>query len=52
VVDTETGKALGSGQNGEIWIKSPLVMLGYAGNPAATAAVIDNDGWLHTGRPI
>jgi len=51
VIDSSTGEALGSGRNGEILIKSPLVMLGYAGNQAATTSVIDEDGWLHTGRP-
>jgi len=49
MVDPATGKVLGTRENGEIWIKSPLVMIGYAGNPAATAATIDEDGWLHTG---
>ena len=50
VVDPATGEAVGSGKPGEIWLKSPLVMIGYAGNPTATAAIIDNDGWLHTGN--
>ena len=50
VVDPATGEAVGSGKTGEIWLKSPLVMIGYAGNPTATAAIIDNDGWLHTGN--
>jgi len=50
VVDPSTGEALGSGKNGEIWVKSPLVMIGYAGNPTASAAIVDSDGWLHTGR--
>ena len=50
VVDPVTGEVLGSGKNGEICIKSPLVMLGYAGNPAATATILDEDGWLHTGK--
>ena len=50
VVDPATGEVLGSGENGEIWIKSPLVMIGYAGNAAATATTIDQDGWLRTGK--
>jgi long-chain acyl-CoA synthetase len=35
--------------NGELLARGPNVMLGYWNNPAATAAVIDRDGWLHTG---
>jgi len=50
VVDPSTGEALSSNKNGEILIKSPLVMIGYAGNPTATKAIIDKDGWLHTGN--
>ncbi len=34
---------------GEVVARGPNVMLGYANNPEATAAVIDADGWLHTG---
>jgi len=49
-VDPSTGEAQGSGKSGEILIKSPLVMIGYAGNPTATAAIIDQHGWLHTGN--
>ena len=34
---------------GEVLLRGPNVMLGYLDDPAATAAVVDADGWLHTG---
>jgi HIP---CoA ligase len=34
---------------GEVLLRGPNVMLGYLDDPAATAAAIDADGWLHTG---
>jgi long-chain acyl-CoA synthetase len=37
------------GDNDELLVRGPGVMLGYWNNPAATAKVIDADGWLHTG---
>jgi long-chain acyl-CoA synthetase len=35
--------------NGELLARGPCVMLGYWNKPEATAAMIDADGWLHTG---
>jgi len=37
------------GDPGEILLRGPNLMLGYAGDPAATRAAIDAGGWLHTG---
>jgi acyl-CoA synthetase (AMP-forming)/AMP-acid ligase II len=49
IVDPETGQSLGPGERGEVWIRGPQVMVGYFGQPGATAATIDDEGWLHTG---
>lgn len=43
------GEALPQGATGEILIRGYNVMKGYLDDPAATAAAIDADGWLHTG---
>ncbi|WP_030419430.1 4-coumarate--CoA ligase family protein [Streptomyces sp. NRRL F-5065] len=45
----DPARDLGTGERGEILIRGPQVMKGYLGRPDATAAMIDPDGWLHTG---
>ncbi|MFF7975274.1 AMP-binding protein [Streptomyces sp. NPDC007905] len=45
----DPGKDLATGEPGEILIRGPQVMKGYLGRPDATAAMIDPEGWLHTG---
>ncbi|MCB9551680.1 MAG: AMP-binding protein [Myxococcales bacterium] len=48
VVDPERGVEVPVGAVGELWVRGPGVMLGYWGQPAATAAAL-RDGWLRTG---
>jgi len=43
------GDPLPAGERGEVCIRGPQVMRGYAGRPDATAEAIDPDGWFHTG---
>ncbi len=50
IVDPETGEDVTEvGARGELWMRGPQIMKGYLNNPEATAATIDEDGWLHSG---
>jgi len=49
VIDHTTGADVPPGAAGELLVRSPATMRGYLGNPEATAAALDADGWLHTG---
>ncbi len=49
IVDPETGEELPDGVDGEFVAKGYNIMKGYYKMPEATAATIDENGWLHTG---
>ena len=49
IIDPETGATVPRGTPGEQCTRGYSVMLGYWDDPAATAAAIDADGWMHTG---
>ncbi|WP_112265935.1 FadD3 family acyl-CoA ligase [Lentzea terrae] len=37
------------GEQDEVLLRGPNVMLGYLDDPEATSAAVDSEGWLHTG---
>lgn len=45
----ETNQPLGPNQPGELVLKGPSGCSGYWNNTEASAAVLDEDGWFHTG---
>ncbi|GGO23492.1 long-chain acyl-CoA synthetase [Microbispora rosea subsp. aerata] len=45
----EPGVEVRIAEDGEILTRSPLNTRGYLGLPEATADLLDEDGWLHTG---
>ncbi len=49
IVDPETGEELPDNTDGEFVARGYNIMKGYYNMPEATAAAIDEDGWLHTG---
>jgi acyl-CoA synthetase (AMP-forming)/AMP-acid ligase II len=49
ITDPETGEPRPAGEEGEVRLRGPMVMLGYLDDAEATAEAIDSEGWLHTG---
>jgi fatty-acyl-CoA synthase len=49
IVDQQTGEPLEIGKQGELCTRGYLIMKGYDEDLEATQAIIDKDGWLHTG---
>jgi fatty-acyl-CoA synthase len=49
IISTTTGERVPIGEQGELCIRGYALMKGYDGDSEATAQVIKEDGWLHTG---
>nr|WP_280516785.1 AMP-binding protein [Carboxylicivirga mesophila] len=49
IIDPETGRIVPRGEQGEFCTRGYSVMLKYWNNPEATASVIDEGRWMHTG---
>jgi acyl-CoA synthetase (AMP-forming)/AMP-acid ligase II len=49
VVDPGTLEDVPPGEHGELWFRTPQLMVGYLGKPEATAEVITPEGWFRTG---
>jgi acyl transferase domain-containing protein/acyl-CoA synthetase (AMP-forming)/AMP-acid ligase II len=48
LVSPDTGIDVATGQDGEVWVSGPSLMVGYHNQPGATAEAM-RDGWYRTG---
>jgi fatty-acyl-CoA synthase len=49
VVDSETGRDMPVGREGELWFRGPLITRGYYKKPEETAKAFTADGWFKSG---
>tara|TARA_B100001146_G_C15992620_1_gene353274 strand:+ start:48 stop:674 length:627 start_codon:yes stop_codon:yes gene_type:complete len=49
IIEPDTGRTQEFGTMGELCVRGYSVMQGYYKKPQETSAVIDEEGWLHTG---
>jgi acyl-CoA synthetase (AMP-forming)/AMP-acid ligase II len=49
VVDPDTLEEVPTGEQGELWFRTPQLMKGYHNKPDATKESITEDGWFRTG---
>jgi len=49
IINPQTGEDLPTGHNGEICVRTSMMMKGYYNMPQETAELRDKDGWFHTG---
>ena len=49
IIDPLSGATVPRGTPGEVCTRGYVVMRGYWDNPEATAAAVDEGGWMHTG---
>ncbi|OBK31229.1 long-chain fatty acid--CoA ligase [Mycobacterium asiaticum] len=49
VVDPYTLEDVPTGEQGELWFRTPQLMKGYHNKPEATAEAVTEDGWFRTG---
>ncbi|MFQ5521790.1 MAG: class I adenylate-forming enzyme family protein, partial [Candidatus Methylomirabilia bacterium] len=49
VVNPESGAPCSPGEEGELWLRGPLVTRGYYKKPEETARAFTHDGWFKTG---
>ncbi|WP_193044405.1 long-chain-fatty-acid--CoA ligase [Mycolicibacterium baixiangningiae] len=49
VTNPDTGEEVPTGQQGELWFRTPQLMKGYHNKPEATADAVTADGWFRTG---